>query len=394
MSQTKFIYQQPTKQYFSLFLSVGSFLCLFLQQQVIAAFVVALIAMAVVLWIHNWRKARTMLLVMAALAIWSLVIQMLGGKDLDVQGLIDFLPRQMNLRALFMEAYSKGPDGTTKQMIALILFNNRDRSLNPFYYNLIDLGIVHLFVVSGMHLSLLNLFVQKICPKKWKFKRWLGLIITTIYALLLGMSAGVMRVIFGLCRRTLNFDRGRLAYLQETSAAGFYSLCFNPWLILDLGFQLSYLACLALGISRCYHKMPELVTALLNSFLINLLVGPINLAINGEINLLTIFWGWLLSPIISFFYLLSLFLLPLPFIWNGFNWAYDLLMQNMATLIHVSFFFKLNLNTINIWAQISYYLVFFGLWIYLYRMQQKPDNDHYSLPRSHAHFALLAAKAW
>lgn len=127
------------------------------------------------------------------------------------------------------------------------------------------------------------------------------------------MSAGTMRVVIGLFRRALRLDVGDDAYLEETSASGLTSLCLNPWLALDLGFQLSYLACLALGVSRRYRGVHRFALPLLNSFIINLLVGPINLAINGHVNLLALFWGWALSPLIGAYYLLSLLLLPLPF---------------------------------------------------------------------------------
>lgn len=295
------------------FLAAGGFLLLLLSGYPLAALAAAALGAGACVWVHGWRKAARTLLLCALLAGWAAAVSLLGGRGLDAQGVIDALPKAVNLRALFMDAYASGPDGETKKMIALMLFNSRDASLNPFYGRLVDLGVVHLFVVSGMHLSVLGGFVRRLVPKRFKWRAWAGFFAALAYALLLGMSAGVMRVVFGLFRRALHMDKGDDAYLEETSSSGLLMLCLNPWFALDLGFELSYLACLALAISRRYRGVHKFVLPLLNSFVINLLVGPISLAVNGQINLLAVFWGWLLSPLIAAYYLLSLLLLPLPF---------------------------------------------------------------------------------
>lgn len=159
---------QTVKKRFLPFICAGGFLCLLLGGQPLASLAAAALGAGACWLVLGWRAAVKTLLSLAALAAWGAAVGLMGGQGMDAQGVIDLLPREMNLRALFMEAYATGPDGEAKRMIALILFNARDRSLNPFYHRLVDLGVVHLFVVSGMHLSVLNGFVQRILPKRWK----------------------------------------------------------------------------------------------------------------------------------------------------------------------------------------------------------------------------------
>ena len=118
----------------------------------------------------------------------------------------------------------------------------------------INTGAVHVLAVSGLHVGfiawglswLLSFSVFK--KKTW---RWPRLLLTIMgiwgFALVTGLSPSVMRAAtmfsFLLIGRTLS----RKANIYNILAASaFFLLLFNPFLVFNLGFQLSYLAVLGI----------------------------------------------------------------------------------------------------------------------------------------------------
>ncbi|NVN95573.1 MAG: ComEC family competence protein [Bacteroidetes bacterium] len=110
-------------------------------------------------------------------------------------------------------------------------------------------GAIHVLSVSGMHvglifisLSLLLSFLDKIKHGKLA-KALLMLFAIWFYAMLTGMSPSVIRaaamISFIIIGKSLRRDADTLNILL---ASAFFILVFNPFLIADVGFQLSYLA--------------------------------------------------------------------------------------------------------------------------------------------------------
>ncbi|MEI7525884.1 MAG: ComEC/Rec2 family competence protein [Mariniphaga sp.] len=110
-------------------------------------------------------------------------------------------------------------------------------------------GVTHVLAVSGMNVAIifvvLEFFLRFLNRKKW------GIIIQTLlilagvwgYAFVTGLSASVLRAAamftFILIGKTLS--RNANIY-NSLAASAFVLLCFNPSLVYDVGFQLSYAA--------------------------------------------------------------------------------------------------------------------------------------------------------
>lgn len=133
-----------------------------------------------------------------------------------------------------------------------------DRELVQAYTNT---GIVHIIAISGMHLALIYgalLWIMQWWPRHRYANTVKGLLIILvlwIFTLLTGGAASVLRatVMFTfLTIGTFMLERHTNVY-NTLSASAFLLLCYEPRLLADVGFQLSYLAVLSIVV--CYRRL-------------------------------------------------------------------------------------------------------------------------------------------
>ena len=124
--------------------------------------------------------------------------------------------------------------------------NDLDKDLVQAYSNT---GVVHIIAISGMHLGLIYLLLVGIFKKipllnKSRFAQVLLILGSLwLFSLLTGASASVIRaaVMFTFITVGTNFKKKSSIY-NSLAASAFVMLCYNPFFLWDVGFQLSYLA--------------------------------------------------------------------------------------------------------------------------------------------------------
>jgi len=128
--------------------------------------------------------------------------------------------------------------------------NDLDKDLVQAYSNT---GVVHIIAISGMHLALIYLLLV------WLFakipfvnkSKWLQLILILtclwLFSILTGASPSVLRaaVMFSFIAIGKNFYKQASIY-NSLAASAFVLLCYNPYFLWAVGFQLSYLAVLSI----------------------------------------------------------------------------------------------------------------------------------------------------
>jgi competence protein ComEC len=134
-----------------------------------------------------------------------------------------------------------------------------DKNLVQSYTNT---GVVHIIAISGMQLALIYGFLIIIFKpfSKFRFTRFfkpVAIIITLwLFSLMSGASASVLRAAVMLTCIVIgeSFSKKTSVY-NILSASAFLLLCYNPYWLWDVGFQLSYIAVLSIVIfmKPVYH---------------------------------------------------------------------------------------------------------------------------------------------
>lgn len=150
-----------------------------------------------------------------------------------------------------LKAYNFNPDELAI-INALILGQRQDLS-KEIYNNYTNAGAVHILAVSGLHIGIilyiLNFLFKPIeYLKHGKFhKAALLVIILWVFAIIAGLSASVTRAVTMFSIVTIALHLQRLTNIYNTLAISiFVLLLFKPLFLLDVGFQMSYLAVIAI----------------------------------------------------------------------------------------------------------------------------------------------------
>ena len=127
-----------------------------------------------------------------------------------------------------------------------------DKTLVQSYTNT---GVVHIIAISGLHLGLIYwLLVQLLKPmRRNKYAKWLRPVIIIcglwLFSLLAGAQPSILRsaVMFTCIVLGENLSKKTSIY-NNLAFSAFLLLCYNPYWLWDVGFQLSYSAVLSIVI--------------------------------------------------------------------------------------------------------------------------------------------------
>lgn len=125
-----------------------------------------------------------------------------------------------------------------------------DNSIRQAYA---DTGTMHVLAVSGLHVGLIFgvlMFALKYFRRR-AGQRWLGailvLVVLWLYAFITGLSPSVLRAVLMFSLVTVGFALQRRTMIYNTVAlAALVLLYINPYNLLEVGFQLSFLAVLGI----------------------------------------------------------------------------------------------------------------------------------------------------
>ncbi len=165
-------------------------------------------------------------------------------------------------------------------------------------------GIAHILAVSGLHLSILGLGVYELLRRFGRSKAASGIasaFLIVAYGILTGCSGSALRAVLMLLLRFLGAAVGRsYDMLTAMAAAALFLLWKEPFMLFSAGFQLSFLAVLAIGLS---HALPvpkhPLLAGLWLSFYLQLLTLPVILFHYFRFPLYGIFLNLIVLPLMG-----------------------------------------------------------------------------------------------
>ena len=177
------------------------------------------------------------------------------------------------------------------------------------------LGLLHLLVVSGIHLQLLSLLLHQLLPKPWTQRPAFFLLhfcLLFFYLLVTGFHPPVVRAFFFLLLTFLSWKfRWSWSRIQKTTFVGLLLLALEPDWIFNFSFYLSWLANIALSfgsltsvnvskIRQALHTWPKrLLTRLTPIFVSSLSVQAIISLPLHCFSLLAVFGNILLAPFLT-----------------------------------------------------------------------------------------------
>lgn len=166
-----------------------------------------------------------------------------------------FLSKAFAIRQHFLSILQKHLPGEAEfGVAAALILGNRSAITAEVREAYASTGATHVLAVSGLHVGLiylgiaflLNLF--RFRGKNWRILKTL-MIIAVIwgFAFITGASPSVLRAATMFSFITFGSTLNQHTNIYNTLAlSAFFLLCYNPYLIADVGFQLSYLAVLGI----------------------------------------------------------------------------------------------------------------------------------------------------
>ena len=287
---------------------------------------------------------------------------------------LDYTPKlSMKIKNYVYSAISKNYSSKNSAMVYAMLFGDKT-FLNEFdVSNYNNLGIAHIFAVSGLHISILIGAISFLL-KKLKANRKISFVIVMLFSLfycyICGFSVSVVRAtIMSLCLIYAQNIRKQPDSLNALCVSFIILTFLNPINFLLKGFQLSFLCvigilCLQKPIYNLFKFLPAKVNNAL-SVSLSAMIGTmlVIISIYGKINFFAALFNVLLIPIFSvLFIVIFTFMLiscVLPFM-NIINVLPNYFMQGYNILVEL--FANIN-SVINIKSFGSVCLILFILFI-------------------------------
>lgn len=237
--------------------------------------------------------------------------------------------------------------------------------------NIIDafknLGIIHLFSVSGMHISFLLELLDKIYSRKTKLKQIITIIFLTLYYFLIKSISLFRCLIFLIVKSTntnlnLNIKKELLILISILLI-----LLAKPESLFNIGFYYSVI--ISSGISIYSSKLVKIKSKFIKSLVISiisfLLSFPLNIYSYFEVNILSIIYNIIFIPFVSIIlFPLSLITLLIPLLDNLFYLLINLFQDTI--LFFNNYSISLIFRKPSILVIILYYLVIF-IFLYNYK---------------------------
>ncbi|MGC4035341.1 MAG: ComEC/Rec2 family competence protein [Chitinophagaceae bacterium] len=147
------------------------------------------------------------------------------------------------------------PGDKEKGLAEALLIGYKDDLDKTLVQSYTNTGVVHIIAISGLHLGLIYwLLVQLLKPlDRKKYTRWLKPVLVIsglwLFSLLAGAQPSVLRSAVMFTCIVLGESMGRKSSIYNSLAcSAFILLCYNPYWLWDVGFQLSYAAVLSIVI--------------------------------------------------------------------------------------------------------------------------------------------------
>jgi len=294
--------------------------------------------------------------------------------------------------------------------------NNVDPSITQSFR---DAGVIHILALSGLHVGIILLILKSFTNwlKRLKWGNWIQsivlIVLLWVFALLTGMSPSILRAVtmFSFIAIGMNVNR-KTSILHNLALSAFVLLLINPKLLFHVGFQLSYIAVIAIVLIQpiIYNliKRPrwKSIDYFWQIFSVTLAaqigVAPLSLFYFHQFPGLFLLGNMLLLPLLPLIIGFSIILIVFLLLKIPSSWIVDLLNISLEWIIKVveqissldQFIVKnVYLDKIEL---ILIYVFLTGLALFFLKSVRKSRRERtlQKRPGYNLHIALIAVIAW
>ena len=250
----------------------------------------------------------------------------------------------------------------TKGYLNAFIIGNKNNIDTETYTNYSKNGIIHIFSISGMHISLMATIILNILNKLKKSDKNVLFVIVflIIYLVLTNYQASITRsIIFYIILNLSKLKKIKLSSLESLSIAISLILLFVPKFINNIGFLYSSTVSFSLLYFKDKFNKNYILNLLYVSFISFLVSLPITVNLNYQVNILSIFINIIFVPLVSFFlYPLSLLTFIFPFLIQIFN-IFINITEYISNFISNITIFNISIPKLNMLTIILYYLLIY-----------------------------------
>lgn len=247
-------------------------------------------------------------------------------------------------------------DGSTAGIIQALIYGERTNIASEIENSYQSLGLIHLLAISGLHVSLMTGMFYFLCIRFGMTREITAILLLCLlpaYIIIAGGSPSVIRSVLMsmlLLASMMWWKKGSI--LDVISFACMTMLLFNPYYIVNIGFQLSFLvsASLILSSRAIFKYYPTTIASLFVVSLLSQITSmPILLFHFNEFSLLSLPLNMLYVP------LYSVVILPLALLTVLLLSIFDPIGQIFAAML--SWMLEI-LNHLTVWvSQFTFFLL-------------------------------------
>ena len=273
------------------------------------------------------------------------------------------------------------------------ILGNKNNIDNETYSNYSKNGIIHIFSISGMHISLLASIILSLLNKINKNNKNVLVVIMFLifYLILTNYQASIIRsIIVYIVINLFKLKKVKVTTLDSFLISISLILLFIPKFIYNIGFLYSSSVSFSLIFYKNKFNKNYVMNLLYVSFISFLISLPITVSLNYQVNLLSIIINLLFVPLVSFIlYPLSLIVFVFPIFISLFNFFISITEFLSNNISNISFFDlfipKMNLTIIIIYYLLVYlllsknikWLIVFCFYIFVIKNINVIDNSYY-----------------
>jgi competence protein ComEC len=250
--------------------------------------------------------------------------------------------------------YKKINDYKSKPYLKIFILGDKSSLDNKEVFK--NLGIIHLFSLSGLHIGLIVFILKKL-----KCKNIFIYLVLLLFLFLTDFHISTVRASLSFIFLNINnkyklniSSKDRLILLASIL------LLFNPYYIYDLGYIFSFLITYSIIYFNYLYKDDNYTMRIIKMSCISFITSiPLLINSNFSINFLSVIYNIILIPIVSFvIFPLSIITLILPIdnILNVITTLFEKLCMVLDSIKILTFSF----GKLPIWVIIIYYLILFS----------------------------------